>query len=164
MIPFASSAESRVVARHSRRATRVLTAIALTLAASAASCHRERGEIRDVSAEAAANVAQRLQGDWVLVSFQPEVPLEGALQALLNVQIERMVVHIKGNAVHAEGVGVTIDRTYRVADVYGDHFKALLVDPYGVGLESSCDFSGNLLVVNGLNNPWRGRATFRRRV
>jgi cyanate lyase len=100
----------------------------------------------------------------VLVGFVPELPLDPALQQLLNVQVERLVARIQGNSVHAEGIGVVVDRTYRVGDVYGDHFKTTIVDPYGVGLDSACDFSGNLLIVNGLDNPWRGRATFRRRL
>jgi hypothetical protein len=162
MIPATTALRGR--ARSTPQVRMWVALLGVALLALSTSCARQRGEIRDASAEAAASVTQRLQGEWVLVGFVPELPLDPALQQLLNVQVERLVARIQGNSVHAEGIGVVVDRTYRVGDVYGDHFKTTIVDPYGVGLDSACDFSGNLLIVNGLDNPWRGRATFRRRL
>jgi hypothetical protein len=127
-----------------------------------ASCSKERGPVRDARAEAAATVGQRLQGRWVLVTFQPETPLEPVLQLLLNEQFNRLVVEFRGQALVAQGPGVTINRTYTIGDAYVDHFKATIYDSYGVGVDSVCDFSGDMLLVNGITAPWRGRASFRR--
>jgi len=125
-----------------------------------ASCSHEQGPIRDARAEAATTVAQRLQGRWTLVSYQPEVALEPALQLMLNTQLGQMVIEFNGTKITAQGPGLTIDRTFKIGEAYENHFKATVVDQYGVGIESSCDFTGNQLIANGMNAPWRGRATF----
>ena len=137
-------------------------ALASWVLVSMASCSHEQGPIRDVRAEAAATAGQRLQGRWVLASFQPETPLEPVLQLLLNEQINRLVVEFKGQALVAQGPGVTINRTYTIGDAYVDHFKATVYDSYGVGVDAYCDFNGNTLLVNGVTAPWRGKASFRR--
>jgi hypothetical protein len=138
----------------------------LVLAAAAVaclvSCSHEQGPVRDARAEAAATAAQRLQGRWLLTSFQPETPLEPVLQLLLNEQINRLVLEFKGASLVATGPGVTINRTYQIGDAYVDHFKATVFDSYGVGVDVVCDFSGNTLLANGISAPWRGRASFNR--
>lgn len=96
----------------------------------------------------------------MLVSYQPDVPLESSLQLLLNSQLGHMVVEFNGAKVTAQGPGITINRTFRIGEAYENHFKATVVDQQGVGVESSCDFTGNQLIANGMNAPWRGRATF----
>ena len=137
-------------------------AVASLSIASLASCSGERGPVRDARAEAAASASQRLQGRWVLTSFQPETPLEPVLQLLLNEQINRFIVEFKGQALVGQGPGLTINRTYRIGDAYVDHFKATVYDSYGVGVDAVCDFSGNDLLDNGITAPWRGKASFRR--
>src|SRR5262249_49491270 len=113
-------------------------------------------------AEAAMSASQRLQGRWLLLGFQPEIPLEPALQLLLDAQIGHLVVEITGNNINAQGIGISVTRTYRIDEAYADHFKMTAFDAYGVGIESSGDFSGNLVLMNGITPPWRGRATFQR--
>jgi hypothetical protein len=125
-------------------------------------CSRDRGPVRDARAEAVASAAQRLQGRWVLLGFQPELPLEPAMQFLLNTQIGRFVADFQGTRVTGEGPGIRIERTFQVQEAYSDHFKATVYDAYGVGVDSSNDFSGDQLIVNGVTSPWRGRAVFRR--
>ena len=132
----------------------------MALGATLASCGHEQGPIHDVRAEATTSAAQRLQGKWTLVSYQPEVPLEAALQLLLTAQLNHMVVEFSGASLTAQGPGVTINRTFKITEAYENHFKATVVDQYGVGIDSSCDFSGNQLIASGMNAPWRGRATF----
>jgi hypothetical protein len=139
-----------------------LASCLVVLAVPVASCSKDQAPVRDARAEAAASAAQRLQGRWVLVSFQPDVPLDTVMQLLLNDQINRFVVDFQGQKLTAQGPGVTINRTFRVDEAYVDHFKATIYDAYGVGVDSSCDFQGNMLLVNGLTSPWRGRASFRR--
>ena len=134
----------------------------VVLGALLSACTKERGPVRDAQAESAAAVANRLQGQWVLVSFQPEVPLEPTLQQLLNDQLQHFVVEFRGSNLRAQGPSVTIARTFRVYDAYENHFKATVTDPYGIAVESSCDFAGETLVANGWTPPWRGKAVFRR--
>jgi hypothetical protein len=139
-----------------------LLALAPLMLVSLASCSHEQGPVRDARAEAAASASQRLQGRWLLVTFQPETPLEPVLQLLLNEEINRLVVEFKGQALVAQGPGVTINRTYTIGEAYVDHFKATVYDSYGVGVDAYCDFSADTLLVNGVTAPWRGRASFRR--
>jgi hypothetical protein len=146
----------------SRKRFLVLAALAVTLAVPVVSCSRNQAPVRDARAEAAATAAQRLQGRWILTTFQPDVPLDPVMQLLLRDQIDHLVVDFKGQTLTAQGPGVTINRTYRVDEAYVDHFKATIFDAYGVGMETSCDFSGNMLLITGLSAPWRGRASFRR--
>jgi hypothetical protein len=144
-------------------ATACITAAALSLAGiTQLSCRHETSPLRDATAETTAGVAQRLGGRWTLVSFQPEVSLEPALQQYLNAQIEQLVVDFSGNTLHARGPGVDVTRTFRVTEAYGDHFNATVYDSSGVGTNSVCDFSGNALLVNTVTLPWHGRSTFRR--
>lgn len=130
--------------------------------AHAPGCSHETSPVHDARADAVASAAERLQGRWVLVSFQPELALEPTLQVLLNMQIGRLVAEFRGSKVSAQGPGVQVERAFRVQEAYGDHFKATVYDAYGVGVDSSNDFSSDLLVVNGITSPWRGRAVFRR--
>src|SRR5262252_6329573 len=99
-------------------------------------CLGDRGLVRDARAEAAASASQRLQGRWILATFEPETPLEPVLQLLLNEQINRLVVEFKGQALVAQGPGVTINRTYTIGDAYVDHFKATIYDSYGIGVDA----------------------------
>jgi hypothetical protein len=139
---------------------RALVGALVALAASTFSCAHQEAPIKDARAEAAASASQRLQGRWTLVSFQPETPLEPALQLLLNTQLGHLTAEFNGSKITALGPGVTIERTFRIEEAYENHFKAMVTDAYGVGIETSCDFMGNQLVANGIDAPWRGRATF----
>jgi len=129
---------------------------------SLSSCSQERGPVHDARADAVATAAQRLQGRWVLTSFQPEVPLDPVMALLLRDQIDHMVVEFQGQALTATGPGVTVNRTYRIGEAYLDHFTATVFDAYGVGVDTVCDFSGATLLVNTVTAPWRGKATFRK--
>src|SRR5687767_15366130 len=97
-----------------RRMPRVLLPALLAVASVTASCSREKGPPRDARAEAAVSAAQRLQGRWLLQSFQSAAPLEFALQALLNAQIGQLVVDVNGMNMSIRGPGVAVQRTYRI--------------------------------------------------
>jgi hypothetical protein len=144
-----------------RPASAGVLAVALLLTAIAPSCTHE-GAIRDATAEATASVVGRLAGRWTLMSYQPDVALEPNLQLLLNGQFGRLVVAFSGTTLQAQGPGVAFSRTFKVEDVYGDHFKATVYDSSGIGIDSVCDFSGTTLTVRGVTSPWRGTSTFRR--
>src|SRR5437762_13856337 len=110
---------------------------------SLASCSQEHGPVHDARADAVATAVQRLQGKWVLTSFQPEVPLDPVMTLLLRDQIEHMVVELQGQTLTATGPGLSVNRTYRIDQAYLDHFTATVFDAYGVGVNTACDFNGN---------------------
>jgi hypothetical protein len=131
----------------------------LVVSALMGSCSREHGPPRDARAEAAASAAQRLQGRWLLQSFQPAGHLDFALQTLLNAQIGQLVLEVNGLNMSIRGPGVAVQRTYRIDEAYGEHLQMMVFDSYGVGFRAFGDFIGNTLVITGNEAPWVGRAT-----
>jgi hypothetical protein len=138
---------------------RVVLAALLALGSIAASCSREKAPPRDARADSAASAAQRLQGRWLLQSFQPAAQLEFALQALLNAQIGQLVIDVNGMNMFIRGPGVAVQRTYRIDEAYSDHLQMMVFDSYGVGFRAFGDFNGNTLVFAGTEAPWVGRGT-----
>ena len=131
----------------------------LAWGAATAACSRDQGPPRDARAEATASAAQRLQGRWLLQGFQPTVPLEFALQQLLNAQIGQLVLEVNGMNMSIRGPGVAVQRTYRIDEAYGEHLQMMVFDSYGVGFRAFGDFNGNTLLINGTEAPWVGRGT-----
>jgi hypothetical protein len=117
---------------------------------------------KDATAESIASAGARLAGRWVLVGYQPEMPLEPTLALLLSTQFERMIIQFDGYRMVAEGPGISVNRKYRVTEAYGDHFRAQMYDEFGVSYDSSNDFSGNLLLIHASTAPWKGTGTLRR--
>lgn len=131
----------------------------LVVSALMASCSREKGPPRDARAEAAASAAQRLQGRWLLQSFQPAAQLDFALQTLLNAQIGQLTMEVNGMNMSIRGPGVAVQRTYRIDEAYSEHLQMMVFDSYGVGFRAFGDFVGNTLIINGTEAPWVGRGT-----
>ena len=135
-------------------------ALTFALAAITFSCSHQ-GTVRDATAEQIADAARKLNGQWTLANYKPELTvLHANMQQLLNDQFGRLVMDVSGNALHARGPGLDFTRTYRITQAYGDQFKATVYDSYGIGSDAACRFEGHTLIVDGLTDPWRGRATF----
>jgi hypothetical protein len=117
---------------------------------------------RDATQESIASADARLRGRWVLVGYKPDIPLEPTLAMLLSTQFEHMTITFDGNRMLAEGPGINVTRKYRIREAYGDHFRAEVSDEFGVAYDSSNDFTGNLLQLRALTDPWRGTGTLRR--
>lgn len=117
---------------------------------------------KDATLESIASAGARLQGRWVLVSYQPDIPLEPTIGLLVSTQFERMVIEFDGSRMRAEGPGISVTRKYRITEAYADHFRAQIFDEYGVSYDSSNDFQGNVLRLHADTAPWRGTATLRR--
>lgn len=126
-----------------------------------ASCGGSQGSASD-PARAVAAANQRLMGSWVLVDFQPEVPLEPMLAQLLSMQMGRLTADLDGGRLVATGLGVQTTRTYRIDEASMDRFKMTLFDETGVAYEAWGDFQGDLVRFESLTPPWRGRGTLRR--
>ena len=140
-----------------RRLPKLVLPALLAASSIAASCSRDQRPPRDARAEATASAAQRLQGRWLLQSFQPVAQLEFALQAMLNAQMGQLVVEVNGMNMSIRGPGVAVQRTYRIDEAYSDHVQLMVFDRYGVGFRATGDFNGNTLLFAGTEAPWAGR-------
>jgi hypothetical protein len=142
-----------------RKMPRLVPPALFAICAVTTSCGREQGPPRDARGEAAASAAQRLQGRWLLQSFQPTTQLDFAMQSLLNAQIGQLVMEVSGMNMTMRGPGVVVQRTYRIDEAYGEHLQMMVFDSYGVGFRAMGDFAGNTLIINGIDAPWVGRGT-----
>jgi hypothetical protein len=133
----------------------------LLAAALLVSCAGSHGGADDPARQIAA-VNQRLLGTWLLVDFQPEVPLEPMLAQLLSMQMGRLTAQLDGGRLVATGLGVQATRTYRIDEASMDRFKLTLFDDTGVAYESWGDFQGDVLRFESLTTPWRGRGSMKR--
>lgn len=115
--------------------------------------------------QAARNIAQAndsLRGDWLLVDYRPEVPLEPVMAQLLNVQMNRLHVHFDGTRAVVQGVGVQAQRTYRIVESDGHRSKIVLYDEAGMPYEVTATQQGNQLIFQAYTAPWRGLGTLHR--
>ncbi len=140
---------------------RVCFTLGLVLALCATACGGSRSGASD-PARAIASANQRLQGTWLLVDFQPEVPLEPMLGQLLGMQLNHLTAQLDGGRLVATGLGVQATRTYRIDDASMDRFKLTLFDDTGVAYESWGDFQGDVIRFESLTTPWRGRGAWKR--
>src|SRR6185295_9435183 len=69
-------------------------------------CAGSRGTSAEDPATRIAAANQRLQGTWLLVDFQPQVPLEPMLAQLLSMQMGRLTVQLDSGRLVANGIGV----------------------------------------------------------
>lgn len=120
-----------------------------------AGCGGSQGKPRDASAASRAVAKSRLQGKWVLTSFQPEVPLEPMLQGLLAVQIGHLQVTFDDNQIAAVGPGVSATRQYAVTDAAFNRVKVIVYDE-GLPYQVEGEFRGNQLLFHASTSPWRG--------
>src|SRR5882724_2960913 len=91
----------------------------VTLAVSLlASCKHDPSQIHDARADAVMNAAGRLQGRWVLTSFQSASALDPVMQLMVNEQINRLTVDFNGQTINAQGPGVTVNRTFKIVEAY----------------------------------------------
>ncbi|HMR09064.1 MAG TPA: hypothetical protein PKA88_24960 [Polyangiaceae bacterium] len=136
----------------------LLVVLALPLFA----CSRQSGPPVDTAAQARAEAGRRLEGRWLLVSFQPEVNLEPMLGALLAAQMNRMVVTFQAPQMHAAGMGVDTTRRYQVTEALGERVSVRTVDDTGVAYDAVGEFRGADLYFESRTIPWRGRGILRR--
>lgn len=148
--------------RLSLRTGTLLSALAILLGSVAApACGGGQGSASDPSRQiAAAN--QRLLGTWVLLDFQPEVPLEPMLAQLLAMQMGRLTAQLDGGRIVATGMGVQTTRTYRIDQAEDDRFKMTLFDETGVAYEAWGAFRGDTILFEAMTPPWQGRGTLKR--
>jgi hypothetical protein len=104
----------------------------------------------------------QLQGDWLLTSYRPNVPLEAPLQGLLQVQLGQLRVHIEGERIIATGPFVQVTRTYRVEEAFDQTATLVVAEPTGVSVRVWIERQGNVLTFRPLDAPWNGEGTLLR--
>lgn len=116
----------------------------------------------DAAQAAIGNAAARLEGEWVLIDFQPDAPLEPMLATLLQAQMKQLRVRFHAGSMKVEGVGVNAERRYSVTQAAADGFSLTVVDPTNVQYRSTCALQGNVLSFTSLDDPWRGHGRLQR--
>ncbi len=106
--------------------------------------------------------AQHLLGAWVLMDYQPEMPLEPMFASLLSAQFGTMVVEFDGQTLNATGTGVNVQRPYRVTQASFNRVTAVVYDQ-GVAYDVVGEFRGNEFWFVAQSTPWRGHGVLRRR-
>jgi hypothetical protein len=107
----------------------------------------------DLTAEA----ARRLDGRWVLESFQPEARLEPMLSGLLAAQFGNLVVEFRAGTMTAVGPGVSTTRSYRVVEAQQDRLKVVVTDEQSVTYSAYGRFVNGRVEFQPTEAPWRGR-------
>jgi hypothetical protein len=130
--------------------------------ASAPACRSGAGTGQDASEAARAEAGRRLAGNWVLLSYQPELGLEPMFQSLLAAQFGAMNVSFDGQQMLATGPGVNVVRRYRVTQAWGDRITVVTYDDKGIAYDADGEFRGNDLYFISQTTPWRGRGILRR--
>ncbi|MBK7584033.1 MAG: hypothetical protein IPI67_28030 [Myxococcales bacterium] len=142
------------------RALSVLAASLMLLGAPA--CGPRRGTPRDAGETARQEAGQRLLGAWVLVSYQPETPLEPMFAGLLAAQMGTLVANFDGQNMQVSGTGVNTVRRYRVTQAAGDRLALVSYDDGGIPYDAVGEFRGGELWFESLTIPWRGRGVLRK--
>ena len=123
-----------------------------------AACSSKQEAPPNPTAVASAN----LGGNWRLVSFSPEKPLEQPFQGLLDAQLKSLTVSFRGDQYFASGPGVNLQGRFQVTSAIGDQFSATLFDPEGIAYPVSGRFRGNELDFQSHNERWRGAGVLSR--
>lgn len=136
--------------------------LVLAFASAATGCGGGRGTPRDATEAARQEAARRLVGSWVLVSYQPETPLEPMLAGLLAAQMGTLIAQFDGQNMTITGTGVSTTRRYRVTQGSGDRLAVVNYDDAGISYDAVGEFRGNELWFMSMTMPWRGRGVLRR--
>ena len=139
-----------------------LAGLGLLLATAACGSSQASGSGADSAQRAAADAAQRLEGSWLLMEFQPEASLEPMLAALLTAQLRQLRVTFHAGRMTIDGVGVNAERGYRVTQAAADGFSMTITDPTNVEYRVTGAYEGTSVGFVSLSDPWRGRGRLQR--
>ncbi len=139
-----------------------LAGLGLFFATAACGSSQASGSGADSAQQAAADAAQRLEGSWVLMEFQPEASLEPMLAALLTAQLRQLRVTFHAGQMTIDGVGVNAERSYRVTQAAADGFSMTITDPTNVEYRVTGAYQGTSVGFVSLSDPWRGRGRLQR--
>jgi hypothetical protein len=107
-------------------------------------------------------ISLRLQGNWLLKSYRPNVTLEAPLAAMLALQTGQLRVSIDPMQIVAQGPGLQVTRSYRIQEVVDQTATVIVSEPTGVSIRVWIDFRDNLLIFRPMDAPWSGEGTLQR--
>jgi hypothetical protein len=138
---------------------KVVVVVASLLLAPAASfgCASSQPRVNEVQ-----QVNLRLQGNWQLESYRPNVALEAPLAAMLAMQVGQLRVSFNATQFTAQGPGLQVTRTYAIQEVVDTTATLIVSEPTGVSTRVWIDFTGNILIFRPLDAPWSGQGTLKR--
>ena len=116
------------------------------------SCAGSQPHVNDVQ-----QIAQRLQGVWLLQNFRPTVALEPALAALLALQFGQMRVTIDSSRINAQGPGLQVIRTYRIQEAVDESATLIVTDQTGIAVHVWIEFRDKWLTFRPMDAPWWSR-------
>jgi hypothetical protein len=115
---------------------------------------------------AAANPSQaanqRLQGNWHLLSFRPNLALEAPLQGLLDAQLKTLTITFTAGQFTASGPGVDSAGRYEITDASGDSLTGRIYDRAGAGYGITGQFVGTQFQFTSTDPPWAGMGALER--
>ncbi len=103
-----------------------------------------------------------LQGNWRLLRFTPQKPLDQPFQSLLDAQLQAMTISFRGDQYFASGPGVNTQGRFEVSSAIGSEFTATFFDPEGIAYPVAGRFRGNELDFQSQNERWRGSGVLQR--
>jgi hypothetical protein len=136
--------------------------LSMALLASLSSCGPKRDEQVDAAQAARTEAMRRLEGNWLLVRFQPDVALEPMLANLLTIQFGRLTVSFQNGNMTASGVGVDAHRRYQVLEAYHTRLTVRVTDEGGVTYNVIGEFRGQELWFQSRTMPWQGSGVLQR--
>jgi len=116
------------------------------------------------TAEDTRAIDARLQGNWRLVDYRPDVPLEPMFQLLLAQQVQSMIIHFEAGHLHGDSPTFHIDRAYQVTTAAGPYFKIASPDSGGSIVTTAATMAedGSSIAFRAETDPWKGSGTLQR--
>ena len=111
---------------------------------------------------ATASAQQRLQGEWRLLSFQPNLALEEPLKGLLDAQLSTLSINIANGEFVARGPNVDTSGRVEIMSAQGDSLTGRVYDRAGAGYNISGTFVGAQFQFVTEDPPWAGRGVLER--
>jgi hypothetical protein len=105
---------------------------------------------------------QRLQGQWRLLSFRPNLALEAPLQGLLDAQQNTLNITFDNGQFTAAGAGVQTGGRYEITSASGDTLTGRIYDSAGAGYGISGRFVASQFQFTSTDSPWAGTGVLER--
>lgn len=105
---------------------------------------------------------QRLQGNWQLLQFQPNLKMEAPLQGLLDAQLRALTITFDAGTFTATGPGVETVGRYEITTASGDSLGGRLYDRAGAGYGITGQFVGTQFRFTSTDSPWAGSGILER--
>jgi hypothetical protein len=113
-------------------------------------------------ASATQSAHQRLQGEWRLLSFKPNLALEEPLKGLVDAQLSTLTISFANGEFVARGPSVNTGGRFEVQSAAGDSLSARLYDRAGAGYGVSGTFVGSQFQFISEDPPWAGQGVLER--